>query len=250
MTGIYTKEIALSKLYVAPNRNAPANAVEPLPWIDYELTDFDVVCVDTADAVIFGMVRVTDLMKLGKTVAQVTVLDLDAVAKGDIAPEALRQQFSITQRVAIVAALDRADLVAKCRNKRFQRDPERYWKLVTLPCAYAAGFASEVEYANAEKVVRQGGWSLTMILDGGTMTLSAAALLAELTHAEQSAAVNDCLWRGHKTEKEASEAARKKRKLTAKLNKLNNLHNKAASLRSKLRSIEEAVSKVTTALDA
>ena len=250
MIGIYTKEIALSKLYVALNRYAPASAVEPLPWIDYELTDFDVVCVDTAGAVIFGMPRVTELRDLGETVAQVTVLDLDAVAKGDIAPEVLRQQFSITQRVAIVAALDRADLVAKCRSKCFQRDPERYRKLITLPCAYAAGFASEVEYANAEKVVRQGEPGLTMMLDGGTMTLSAAALLAELTHEEQSAAVHDCLWCGHKTEKEGIDAAKKKRKLTAKLNKLNNLHNKAASLRSKLRSVEEAVSKVTTALDA
>jgi hypothetical protein len=134
---------------------------------------------------VFGERRiraVRDILKKKTILAR--VVDVSSIVAGEYHENEIRKDFTPSERVAIARAIERQ--VGNRRGQRVQKiaqvEPGRKTRDAA---AERAGFGNHETYRQAAKVVESGTSRLIRAMDGGRVSISAAALLADADPDEQ-----------------------------------------------------------------
>ncbi len=139
---------------------------------------------------VFGERRiraVRDILKKKTILAR--IVDVSSILAGEYHENEVRKDFTPSERVAIAKAIE-----LQVGNRRGQRtDAERVQKIAHVEpgkktrdaAAERAGFGNHETYRQAAKVVESGTPRLIQAMDGGRVSISAAALLADADPDEQ-----------------------------------------------------------------
>jgi len=128
-----------------------------------------------------------DILKKKTILAR--IVDVSSILAGEYHENEVRKDFTPSERVAIARAIGR-----QVGNRRGQRtDRERVQKIAQVEpgrktrevAAERAGFGNHETYRQAAKVVESGTARLIQAMDGGRVSISAAALLADADADEQ-----------------------------------------------------------------
>jgi ParB-like chromosome segregation protein Spo0J len=139
---------------------------------------------------VFGERRiraVRDILKKKTILAR--VVDVSSILAGEYHENEIRKNFTPSERVAIARALERQ--VGNRRGQRTDRQPVQKiaqvgpGKKTRDQAAERAGFGNHETYRQAAKVVANGTPRLIQAMDGGRVSISAAALLADADPEEQ-----------------------------------------------------------------
>jgi DNA modification methylase len=118
------------------------------------------------------------------------VVDVSSILAGEYAENEIRKDFTPSERVAIARAVERQ--VGNRRGQRTDRQPVQNFahvgpgKKTRDLAAERAGFGNHETYRQAAKVVESGTPRLIQAMDGGRVSISAAALLADADADEQN----------------------------------------------------------------
>ena len=141
---------------------------------------------------VFGERRiraVRDILKKKTILAR--IVDVTSILAGEYHENEVRKDFTPSERVAIARAIER-----QIGNRRGRRtDRERVQEIAQVDpgektrdaAAERAGFGNHETYRQAAKVVENGTPRLIQAMDGGRVSISAAALLADADPDEQEA---------------------------------------------------------------
>lgn len=123
------------------------------------------------------------------------VVSVPSILHGEYHENEIRKDFTISERVAIAAAL-KAEIKEKVGERRGrpaedegEEKPQDFGELngreTAEIVAERAGFGNPETFRQAEKVVQRGHADLIAAMDAGEVSISAAAKLAELPKSEQ-----------------------------------------------------------------
>jgi ParB family chromosome partitioning protein len=139
---------------------------------------------------VFGERRiraVRDILRRKTILAR--IVDVSSILAGEYHENEVRKDFTPSERVAIAKAVER-----QVGNRRGQRTDRRLVQFVAQvepgrktrdAAAERAGFGNHETYRQAAKVVENGTPRLIQAMDGGRVSVSAAALLADAAPEEQ-----------------------------------------------------------------
>lgn len=148
--------------------------------------------VDKDNVLVFGERRVEACRRLGMKTVPARVIDMDAL-EAEHDENECRLNFSTSERVAIGRAIE-----ARYAGRQGQRTDIQADELVQnfaqvesgqktrAIAAQQAGFANHETYRQAKKVVDQGAPELVAAVDAGAVSISAAAIIAEVAPIEQT----------------------------------------------------------------
>jgi hypothetical protein len=128
-----------------------------------------------------------DILKRKTILAR--VVDVTSILAGEYHENEVRKDFTPSERVTIARAIERQ--VGNRRGQRTDREPVLFVAQVERgqktrdAAAEGAGFGNHETYRQAAKVVESGTPRLIQAMDGGRVSISAAALLADADPDEQ-----------------------------------------------------------------
>src|SRR6516225_7787676 len=139
---------------------------------------------------VFGERRiraVRDILKKKTILAR--IVDVSSILAGEYHENEIRKDFTPSERVAIARAIER-----QVGNRQGQRTDQLRGKIPEVApgkrtreaAAEKAGFGNDKTYRQAAKVVESGTARLIQAMDGGRVSISAAALLAYADPDEQN----------------------------------------------------------------
>lgn len=130
-----------------------------------------------------------DILKSKTILAR--IVDVTSIIAGEYAENEIRKDFTPSERVAIAKTIER-----KVGNRQGQRtDKQPVGKIPQVErgkktreaAAEKAGFGNDKTYRQAAKVVQNGTPRLIQAMDEGTVSISAASILADADAGEQEA---------------------------------------------------------------
>jgi hypothetical protein len=125
-----------------------------------------------------------DILKKKTILAR--IVDVSSILAGEYAENEIRKDFTPSERVAIAKAIERQ--IGNRRGQRVQNFAQVGPGQKTRDtAAEGAGFGNHETYRQAAKVVENGTPRLIQAMDGGRVSISAAALLADTDPDEQEA---------------------------------------------------------------
>jgi hypothetical protein len=138
---------------------------------------------------VFGQRRilaVRDVLKRKTILAR--IVNVSSILAGEFHENEIRKNFTPSERVAIARAIER-----QVGNRRGQRTDQLREKIPEVApgkrtreaAAEKVGFGNDTTYRQAAKVVANGTARLVQAMDGGRVSISAAALLADTDPDEQ-----------------------------------------------------------------
>ncbi len=127
---------------------------------------------------------------LGRKTIPARVVNVPSILAGEYAENEIRKDFTPSERVAIAAAIQR-----QIGSRQGQRTDQLRGKVPEVPpgkrtretAAERAGFGNDKTYRQAARVVQNGTPGLIRAMDAGTVSISAASLLAGVGADEQDA---------------------------------------------------------------
>jgi len=178
--------------------------------------------IDSEGRLVFGERRLRAFMHLGRETIPALLINLDSLIKGEHAENEMREPFRISERVAIVAALQNQLSTRHGKNQYSKEDVENFPPLEGKTrdiAAKAAGFGNGKTYEQAKKVVEDGSPEVVDALDQGKVSINAASAIATLPAAQQA----EIVARGTKEILQAAKeirAARSEERRTERLEKI------------------------------
>lgn len=147
--------------------------------------------VDKDNVLVFGERRVEACRRLGMKTVPARVIDMDAL-EAEHDENECRLNFSTSERVAIGRAIEarygerRGGDTTKTSQSKAEKFPECSGQETRVIAAKQAGFGNETTYRQAKKIVDQGTPELVAAVDAGAVSISAAAIIAEVAPIEQT----------------------------------------------------------------
>jgi DNA modification methylase/ParB-like chromosome segregation protein Spo0J len=136
---------------------------------------------------VFGerrLLAVRDILKKKSILAR--IVDVSSILAGEYHENEVRKDFTPSERVAIAKAIEQQ--IGNRRGQRVQKIAQVEPGQKTRDAATKrAGFGNHETYRQAAKVVESGTPRLIQAMDGGRVSISAAALLADADPDEQEA---------------------------------------------------------------
>jgi len=171
--------------------------------------------IDAGYRLVFGERRLRAFKHLGRDHIPARFVNLDSLLSGEYAENEFRKDFTMSERVEIGKALE-VELAAQAekRMKAGIANPVENFPEGSRTrdlAAKAAGFGNGKTYEQAKAVVENAVPELIEAMDGGQVSVSAAAAIAELPKAEQAVIAK----KDAKSIKQAAKKAKAKKRESA-----------------------------------
>ena len=164
------QELRIADIQVGGRHRKDMGDIDALAKSIGEIGLLQPVGVTPDNRLIFGERRLRAFQALGRETIPARTIDIARILDGEFAENELRKQFNVTERVAIMDAVekeagerrggDRKSEEAKSKGKNLPFDPGVEAKKTRTKAAKQAGFGNHETASQAKKVVKNGSPAL------------------------------------------------------------------------------------------
>jgi ParB-like chromosome segregation protein Spo0J len=190
MTGLQILDLPLDTIRVGPRHRRDMGDLHPLAGSMREDGLLQPIGVTADFVLVFGERRLRAAQILGWDTIAARIVDVPSIVAGEYAENEMRKDFTPSERVAIAEAI-RAEIGSRQGHRTdrpalVDRGPEVAPGETTRDVAARnAGFESSHAYRLARTVVARGAPNVIAAMDGGAVSISAAARAVKAAPKEQ-----------------------------------------------------------------
>jgi hypothetical protein len=186
MTGLQILDLPLDTIRVGPRHRRDMGDLHPLAGSMSEDGLLQPIGVTADFVLVFGERRLRAAQILGWDTIAARIVDVPSIVAGEYAENEMRKDFTPSERVAIAEALRLHIGERRGRPAQEKVASGPYFSGTTRDLmAEKAGFSSGKEYERAKTVVARGAPDVIAAMDGGAVSISAAARAVKAAPKEQ-----------------------------------------------------------------